>query len=224
MSKQMLIKGGAAAAVIGILLFVNWRWVDISPEMLRSFMDDAGVFAPMLYIVLYTLRPLILFPASILSLAGGLLFGAFWGTVLIVIGATAGAVLSFVVARRLGKNIAGREWKGKARTMQHQMEENGLLYVLLVRLIPVFNFDMISYLAGISKVKLKDFLFGTLFGIIPGAFAYSFLGASVVEGDIGIIFAAAAVFVAVSVIPVFFKKKLKKKTGTEEEELSHENV
>ncbi|QKS73193.1 TVP38/TMEM64 family protein [Paenalkalicoccus suaedae] len=194
--------------IISTLLYLNANVWQISPETIRDYITSLGAFAPLAYVLIYTVRPLILFPASVLSLAGGLLFGPIYGTMLIVIGATGGAVLSFLVARKLGKNIAGKEWTGKAKKLQVQLEQNGFLYVLLIRLIPVFNFDMISYVAGISKVRLRDFFFGTLLGIIPGAFAYSFLGSSFVGGDVTIIIIAISVFILLSVIPVFFRKKL----------------
>jgi uncharacterized membrane protein YdjX (TVP38/TMEM64 family) len=142
--------------VLGLIWFYQ-TYLQISPQQIRDWILSFGIFAPVLFMIIYTIRPLILFPASILSLGGGLAFGAFWGTVLTVVGATAGAVLSFWVARKLGKNIANKTWKGKGEVVQHQLEEHGFLYVILLRLIPVINFDIISYLAGISKIKFKAF-------------------------------------------------------------------
>ncbi|NJP36648.1 TVP38/TMEM64 family protein [Alkalicoccus luteus] len=215
LSTSFLLKAAAVLAAAGVLIYINREYIQLSPEEIERWVGEAGVWAPLVFVVLYTVRPLILFPASVLSLAGGLMFGALFGTLLIVTGATAGAVLSFIVAKRLGKNIAGKEWKGRGRELQHQLERNGFVYVLMIRLIPIFNFDMISYLCGVSKVKLKAFFFGTLLGIIPGAFAYAFLGASVMEGSIQLIAGAAAVFIAVSAIPFFFRKKIAAKTMRE---------
>ncbi|WP_444685033.1 TVP38/TMEM64 family protein [Alkalicoccus luteus] len=214
-SKSFLLKMTAVAVAAGVLIYLNREFIQISPEEIERWVSEAGVWAPLVFVILYTVRPLILFPASILSLAGGLKFGALYGTALIVAGATAGAVLSFVVARRLGKNIAGKEWKGRGAELQRQLERNGFIYVLMIRLIPIFNFDMISYLCGISKVKLRAFFFGTWIGIIPGAFAYAFLGASVMEGNIQLIAGAVAVFIAVSAIPLFFRNKFAGKTTKE---------
>lgn len=215
LSTSFLLKAAAVLAAAGVLIYINREYIQLSPEEIERWVGEAGVWAPLVFVVLYTVRPLILFPASVLSLAGGLMFGALFGTLLIVTGATAGAVLSFIVAKRLGKNIAGKEWKGRGKELQHQLERNGFVYVLMIRLIPIFNFDMISYLCGVSKVKLKAFFFGTLLGIIPGAFAYAFLGASVMEGNIQLIAGAAAVFIAVSAIPFFFRKKIAAKTMRE---------
>ncbi|PRO64691.1 TVP38/TMEM64 family protein [Alkalicoccus urumqiensis] len=222
--KGVILKAAAVIIIIAVLLYINQRFIQVSPEEIRTFVLQAGVWAPAFYVILYIVRPLVLFPASVLSLAGGLIFGPVWGTGLIVAGATGGAVLSFFAARWLGKGAAGKEWKGKGKAVQEQLEKNGFLYVLLIRLIPIFNFDMISYLSGVSKIRARAFAAGTFLGIIPGAFAYSFLGASVVEGNAGLIFAAVAVFIAVSAIPVFFRKKLWQKTTQNEGEEQHDNL
>jgi uncharacterized membrane protein YdjX (TVP38/TMEM64 family) len=180
----------------------------LPPSDIRTWILSFEWIAPILFVVLYTVRPLILFPASILSLAGGLAFGAIWGTVLTVIGATAGAVLSFIVARYMGKSLVRMEWKGRFAKVQSQLEHRGLLYVLLLRLIPIFPFDLISYVAGVSKIRFRAFFIGTLFGIIPGTFAYNFLGSSFVGGSVRDILIAAAVFLAAMLIPILFRKRL----------------
>lgn len=195
------------AAVIWLLWF-NHAYLQLTPADIRVWILSWGWMAPILYVILYSIRPLILFPASILSLTGGLAFGAFWGTLLTVIGATLGAILSFSVARLLGKNIVRMEWKGSLSKVQKQLESRGLWYVLLLRLIPIFPFDLISYASGVSNVRYRSFVTGTFFGIIPGTFAYNFLGSSFAEGNVQDILVAAAVFVLALVIPIFLRKRL----------------
>lgn len=213
MKQKTFVKGGALLLVIGFLVWFNSEYIQITPEEIRHWILSFGWFAPFLFIIVYTLRPMILFPASILSLSGGLAFGALWGTIFTIIGATAGAILSFFIARKLGGNFVKKQWSGKSATIQKQLEEKGFFYVLLLRLIPLLNFDMISYLAGISKVKFQSFLFGTLLGIIPGTFAYNFLGASVVDGDWVTILIAILLFLIVMFIPILSSKRLKDKLG-----------
>jgi uncharacterized membrane protein YdjX (TVP38/TMEM64 family) len=213
LKKKTVLKILIILLTIGFLLWFNNEYIQTTPVEIRNWILSFGWFAPFLFMIIYTLRPLILFPASILSLAGGLAFGAAFGTIFTVIGATAGAVLSFIIARKLGKNVAKKEWTGKSATVQRQLEEKGFFYVVLLRFIPILNFDMISYLAGISKVKLRAFFFGTLFGIIPGTFAYNFLGASIVDGDWVTVLLAIAIFLLVMFIPILTSKRLKQKLG-----------
>ncbi|MCA0988373.1 TVP38/TMEM64 family protein [Guptibacillus algicola] len=202
--------GGIILVVIGLIWFsrtyLNFRVNDI-----RDWILSFGILAPIVYIVIYTIRPLIFFPASVLSIAGGLAFGSLFGTIYTVLGATSGAVLSFIVARTLGKSIANKDWQGKGRKLQEQLEKNGFFYVLFFRFVPLFNFDLISYSAGLSKVKFSSYLFGTLIGIIPGTFAYNFLGSSLVSGDPMVIGTAVVVFLILSVIPILIRNKYAKK-------------
>lgn len=210
-NRKTIIKATIILFVILLLFWFNRTYLQLSPAMIREWILDFGLLAPFIYIVVYTLRPMILFPASILSIAGGLAFGALWGTVYTVIGATLGAVLSFIVARKLGKNLVNKEWTGHFYKIQRQMEDNGFLYVVSLRFIPLFNFDMISYAAGISKVRPRAFFLGTLLGIIPGTFAYNFLGSSFADGGIQTVLIAVAIFALILLVPLFFRKKFQQK-------------
>jgi uncharacterized membrane protein YdjX (TVP38/TMEM64 family) len=204
------MKAALLLVFIALAVWFSRSYLQFDTHEIRDWILSFGWLSPVIYIVLYTVRPLIFFPASVLSIAGGLAFGALMGTVYTIIGATLGAVVSFMAARKLGKNIANKEWKGNAKKIQAQMEENGFLYVLLFRFIPVLNFDLISYLAGVSKVRLSAFFFGTLIGIIPGTFAYNFLGSSIISGSPAIIAAAVGVFALLTIIPILIRKRLNK--------------
>ncbi|WP_281887084.1 TVP38/TMEM64 family protein [Paenibacillus sp. YYML68] len=208
MNRNALLKLAAVATIVTLLLWFNHTYVRLTPSSIREWIVAWGWLAPFVYIVLYTVRPLILFPASILSLTGGLAFGLLGGTVLTVVGATMGAAVSFFVARKAGSGIVQMKGKGKFADVQKQLDRNGLLYVLLLRLIPLFPFDLISYAAGLSTLKFRVFLIGTFVGIIPGTFAYIWLGASLAGGSRTDIAIAAVVFLAALLIPLRFKKKL----------------
>lgn len=214
MTKKNWIKGILLAIIVGSLLYINHNYLNISPEGIRKWILSFGIFSPIIYVVLYTIRPLILFPASILSLAAGLAFGAIWGTVYTIIGATLGAIVSFLVAKKFGKNITKKETSNvRVQKIQSQLEDNVFFYILLLRLIPLFNFDLISYLAGLSKVKLSHFVLATVIGIIPGTFAYNFLGSSFVGDNKSVIFFAIIVFILISVLPLILSKKVRSKLG-----------
>ncbi|MBO2945227.1 TVP38/TMEM64 family protein [Paenibacillus sp. F411] len=201
-------KALGAAAIVGGLLWFHQNVLDLSPSTIQAWMLSLGWAAPVIYIALYTLRPLILFPASLLSVAGGLAFGPLWGTVYTIAGAVMGAAVAFMAARMLGKRLVKKEWKGQWSKVQQQLEERGFVYVVVLRLIPLFPFDLISYAAGASKVRLLPFVLGTLVGIIPGTFAYNFLGASLAEGRTGLILAAAAVLLIAIALPLLIKRKM----------------
>ncbi|SFT13276.1 TVP38/TMEM64 family protein [Paenibacillus sp. BC26] len=192
--------------VIGLLGF-NHSVLHLNPEGIRTWIVRFGGAAPLLFILIYAVRPLLLFPASVLSLAGGLAFGPVWGTVYTIVGATIGAILSYWIARLWGDRLVSARLKGNWGKLEQQLEQRGYLYILLLRLIPLFPFDLISYGAGVAKVRFPAFLFGTLLGIIPGTFAYSFLGSSFLHEKTSTIVIAAIVFMIVTLIPLIFKKR-----------------
>jgi uncharacterized membrane protein YdjX (TVP38/TMEM64 family) len=207
MKKQRILLYAIIALSIILIIWFSRSTLQFDPQEIRNWILSFGLLAPLIYIVIYTIRPLIFFPASILSIAGGLAFGAAMGTVYTMIGATLGAILSFLLARKLGKRVTEKQWKGKFKKIQNQLEKNGFYYVLFLRFIPVLNFDLISYIAGVSSVRLTAFFFGTVIGIIPGTFAYNFLGSSLISGSPKVIITAIIMFLLVMLIPILIKKR-----------------
>ncbi|HSI67245.1 MAG TPA: TVP38/TMEM64 family protein, partial [Planococcus sp. (in: firmicutes)] len=207
MNKRQLTKGLLIAIAVAVIIWLSRSVLEVDANDLRNWILSFGLWAPIMYIIIYTIRPLVFFPASVLSIAGGLAFGAWMGTIYTIIGATLGAMLSFYVAKTLGKSLVKKDWSGNAGKIQAQMEENGFFYVLLFRLIPVINFDLISYMAAIAKVRFGSFALATLIGIIPGTFAYNFLGSSFVSGNPRTIFFAVLVFVVLTVVPILIRNR-----------------
>ncbi|WP_017185974.1 TVP38/TMEM64 family protein [Alkalibacillus haloalkaliphilus] len=206
--ERITIGKWAILVVIVISLFlINQRVFNISPEDIRNLIYAAGWLAPVVYIFLYALRPLVLFPASIFSIVAGLAFGVYLGVIFALIGATLSAILAFVVANRFGEKAVRFHKKGKTEYYRQKFEEKGFLYILMLRLIPVINFDLISYTAGLAKVKLADFVKATVIGIIPGTVVYNLVGASLVDGNVMTIIGTVTLFVIVIVIPLIWNNK-----------------
>lgn len=139
---------------------------------------SAGVAGPLVYIGLYVGLTVLLVPGTLLTAAGGVLFGVALGTVLTVVSATLGALVAFAIGRRLGREqveqIAGR----RLGRLDDWISRHGFLAVLYVRLIPLFPFNALNYVAGVTAVRPRSYLLGTVVGIIPGTFAYTALGGS----------------------------------------------
>lgn len=131
------------------------------------------------FIAIYVVQTALSLPgAAILSLAAGAIFGALLGTVYAVIGATIGAVLAFLVTRYLFHDAVERKFGEKLAKLNRELDQAGLNYLLFLRLVPVFPFFLINLAAGLTKMPLRTFFFGTLIGIIPGGFVYVNAGAS----------------------------------------------
>jgi len=217
LKRKSWIKLAIIFVVVIALLWMNHRYLQWTPQTIREWILSFGWWAPVIFLVLSIFRPLILFPASLLSIAGGLAFGLYLGSFLIIIGATGGAVISFWIARKLGYQVVKQEWTGRAAWVQQKMEKQGFYYVLVLRLIPMLSFDLISYLAGISKVRFIAYFCGTLLGIIPGSVTYSFLGASIAEENKTKIIIIIVLFGVLIGISIMLGKRLKKLIGLEME-------
>jgi uncharacterized membrane protein YdjX (TVP38/TMEM64 family) len=139
-------------------------------NQLQEYIVSFGIWAPLIFLIIYTLRPLILFPGTVLTIVAAVLFGIFWGTVYATLGATFGAAVAFGLARRLGRDAVARIFRGKLALFDERIADHGFLVILILRLVPVIipSFDAVSFAAGLSKIRFWDFTFGTALGLIPG--------------------------------------------------------
>lgn len=148
------------------------------PEGLKSWVEAGGLAAPLSFILLYVVLTVLFFPGSVLTGVGGALFGVALGTVLSVVGATAGATAAFFIGRRLGRGTLERAVGRRARAVDAWLGQRGFTAVLYLRLFPIVPFNAMNYAAGATAVSTRDYVVGTAFGIIPGAFAIAALGSS----------------------------------------------
>lgn len=189
----MIIIGGRKSAVkvgfllvilLVVLLLVHFIGVSrLTPESIRNLIISFGWWGPAIYIIMYTIRPLLLFPAIILTLAGGLAFGPWWGTLYVVIGGLLGACLCFGIARFLGREKM-QKYLGdfpQIKSFDEQVVEHGFRAMLVMRIVPIFPYDPVSYLAGLSNMRFRDYVAATAIGMVPGAFAYNVLGYSLTD-------------------------------------------
>lgn len=138
----------------------------------------AGPVAPLVFVLAYALLTTLLFPGSLLTTVGGVLFGPAWGTALAVLGASLGAAGAFLLGRRLGREQVTRLAGRRIATLDRWLTRQGFVAVLYARLIPVIPFNVLNYGSGVTGVRFRDYLLATVPGIVPGAFAYAALGGS----------------------------------------------
>lgn len=215
--KNNLLKICGLVTFIILLILFNMNYLNLSPQKIRDWITSFGVIAPVVFVILSIFRPLILFPASILAVVGGMTFGALLGTVYTVLGASLGAGLSFFIARKVGSSFFKPKQKNgrKLEKIQEEVEKRGFFYVYFLRMIPILNFDLISYASGVSRIRFTPFYTATLLGMIPATFAYNFLGSSFLSGNLNVIIIAIVVFLVVSTVPILVKHKLQKKNKIE---------
>ena len=166
------------------------------PEQLRSSVEDAGAWGPVLYVIGYAVLVLVPTPASVLTILGGALFGLVEGVLLAWLGAVLGAVGGFAIGRRLGRPAVDRLLGGRLAQADRVLAEHGLSAVLAVRLVPLFPFTPLNYASGLVGVRWRHYLVGSALGMLPGATAYAAVGASGAD-PLGIVVAAAGLVLLV---------------------------
>ena len=174
-------------------------------ETLQRFIRQSGVWGPLIYVGGYAFRSLIFFPASILTITAGILFGPWLGILLTMIGENISANISFVVGRYFTADLL-KYFSTKKRYVPRltcKIQENGFITVLIMRLT-FLPFDLVGYSSGMCNIKQRDFALATVIGTIPGLLTFVFLGGSFL--DFRYLF-LAAVFLASGLAVSFWLKR-----------------
>jgi len=147
-----------------------------SIDRLDAWLDAAGVAAPLLFIAIYAIAAVLFLPGSVLTLAGGALFGPLWGTVFNLTGATIGAALAFLIARYAAADwVRSHAGKGIGRLIQG-VEAEGWRFVAFTRLVPLFPFNLLNYALGLTRIGFVPYVVASFIFMLPGALAYTWVG------------------------------------------------
>ncbi len=142
----------------------------------EAWVRDAGPVAPLLFILVYALAAVLFLPGSVLTLAGGALFGPVLGTLYNLTGATLGATLAFLIARYLASDWVASKAGGRVKQLINGVEGEGWRFVAFVRLVPLFPFNLLNYALGLTRLRLLHYIVATYLFMLPGAVAYTYLG------------------------------------------------
>lgn len=152
----------------------------LTPDRVRGFVLSFGIWAPAAYLIAYG-QPIVPLPASVMTITGGLAFGPAWGTAAALGGSTVRACSQFLVARLLGREVVAKLLKGRVAKLDQKISENGFKAVLLIRLIPNLPFDVQNYGLGFTQVRFGAYAPASFLGMIPGSFAFVYLGYSLTD-------------------------------------------
>ncbi len=153
------------------------------PDRIQTWLGNAGALAPVVYMVVMALAIIISpIPSLPLDIAAGAFFGPMLGTIYSLIGALAGAVISFTIARLLGREVIERFLGGHVNFCPECSDRLLTRVVFISRLLPVISFDVVSYGAGLTRMSLSRFAIATFFGMIPLTFVYNYSGSVLVFG------------------------------------------
>lgn len=197
-----------AVATVWIAAIAAWQVYQSSTDLsttetAQRFIDTVGgawwgVFA---YVLVYLARPIVLFPASVLTIVGGILFGPILGVAVVVVAANASAMLAYGVGRLLGRAPGDPDTTtapveaSLARRWSNRMRDNSFETVLVMRLL-FLPYDLVNYLSGVLRLRWLPFLLATALGSLPGTVSFVLLGASLDRVDEGLGGIDAATLVA----------------------------
>ena len=166
-----------AAVAVGLLLW--WAGRSLAPRVLSilAHIQSLGPAAPVAFITIYALAVVSLIPASLLTIAGGAVFGLIRGVIYALIGATLGSTGAFLLGRYVARRLVARKLNAMPRfvAIERAVSARGRRIVFLLRLSPLVPFNFLNYALGLTTISVWDFVFASL-GTIPGAFVYAYAG------------------------------------------------
>lgn len=141
------------------------------------WIDSLGTIGAIAFIVIYIIATIAFLPAAILTLGAGVVFGVFWGSVYVFIGATIGAIAAFLIGRYVARNWVDKKIADNKQftAIDKAVSKKGFKIVFLTRLSPLFPFNLLNYALGITGVSFKDYFLGSV-GMIPGTIMYVYIG------------------------------------------------
>lgn len=180
-TRQALILLGLLAVGVAVSFGFDWlvtRFVNLDAERIQRWIDGFGLLAPIAYIALLSLTVIFTpLPSVPVDIAGGLAFGLVMGTVYTIIGGMIGATVNFYVARRLGRGFVERRLGRQAMAqIDSLVERMGARLIFLTRLIPLFNFDWVSYAAGLTRMRFRAYALSSVLGMTPPVIGIVYVG------------------------------------------------
>jgi len=188
----------------------------LNVEYVRGVVDNAGIYGPLIFILVYFAVTVTFLPGTPFTIASGVLFGTLSGGLYTVIGATLGATVAFIIARFFGGDFVERILKDKFNKLyeyDEKIEKNGFLVMLFFRLVPLFPFNGLNFAMGLTKIKFKHYFLATFLGIIPGTFILANIGGT--SSDVmspQFIFSIVLFVLLILILPIYkyAKKKFRK--------------
>jgi uncharacterized membrane protein YdjX (TVP38/TMEM64 family) len=205
-------------AVIAVVFFVakhfglTDRLQDI-PAM-QAWFQSLGFIGYAVFIVLYVFVAVFMLPGAAFTIIAGITFGSVLGGILALVGATIGASAAFIVAKYVARDTIVNKFQGNAifKKIEEGVKENGVSFLILTRLVPLFPYNVQNYAYGITSINLLTFAVVSFITMAPGAFIYAYMAGEIVANGFSIKlliqFAIAGVILfLVSLIPKYIAKK-----------------
>jgi uncharacterized membrane protein YdjX (TVP38/TMEM64 family) len=202
-----VVRLGVLSAMITAAIVLAVRG-GFSVESIRSIVEGLGVLGPVAFVALYAVAVVLLLPASPFTIAAGVLFGPVVGVATAWAGAMLGALGAFLVGRAIGRRAVVQLGGQPVVAVDRRLTERGFAAVLIVRLVPLFPFNIVNLVAGVSGLTVRDYVAGTAIGIIPGTAVFAALGGTVADPTSPAFLGSLAAFVVLTVVAALASRRL----------------
>ncbi len=185
-SRYLLLALVALLIVAGISIVVWAYRSGVTQEMFQAWVASLGVWAPIGFVLIYGIATVAMIPGGIFDLTGGAVFGPYLGTVVDLAGGTLGAALAFLVARYVARDWVEARAGPRVQSVIRSVDAEGWQFVAFVRLVPIFPYNIVNYLLGLTRIPFHHYLIATVVFMFPSTVAYTWLGFAgkkVMEGD-----------------------------------------
>ncbi|HXO40777.1 MAG TPA: TVP38/TMEM64 family protein [Thermoanaerobaculia bacterium] len=176
-SRARLARYVGAALLAAAALVLGGRSLIGPLQRFAAWVQDLGIWGPVVFILGYAAATVAFAPGAVLTLAAGALFGLVYGTVYTLAGATLGASLAFLVSRYVARRAVEHRIAANPRfqAIDRAVGREGFKIVALLRLSPVFPFNLLNYALGLTRVRFLDYLAASV-AMLPGTLLYVYYG------------------------------------------------
>jgi uncharacterized membrane protein YdjX (TVP38/TMEM64 family) len=169
----LLVSAVAVFFALGGQRYLTWESLLAHRDQLQGYVDAHWWSALLVYFLIYVAVTGLSLPgAAVMSLAGGALFGRWWGTAVTSFAATAGATGAFLLSRYLLRDFVQRRWGRRLEAINRGLERDGPYYLLFLRLVPAFPFFLINLAMGLTRMRVWTYWWVSQLGMLPGTFLY----------------------------------------------------
>ncbi len=166
------------ALIIGVFLIMRTLPVGEGISRMEAWIESLGGWGPAIFALIYIVAAVAMIPGALITIAAGAIFGLLWGFIAVSIGSTIGAAIGFLIGRYVARRTVQEQTKRypKFAAVDHAIDEGGWKVIAMLRLVPLFPFNVGNYLLGLTPVKFWHYVLASWIAMMPGTFVYVYLG------------------------------------------------
>ena len=171
----------SARHLLGLVIVAAALWLvfnrsPFEPADIEHAIRTLGLWGPVAYVALFAFATVLFLPGALFAVAGGVLFGPVWGTIVNLTGASLGATLAFLIARYVAADWVRQKAGTRLERLIKGVEAEGWRCVTLMRLMPFIPFNLLNYALGLTRIPVASYVLASVISMTPGAAAYTWLG------------------------------------------------